>query len=231
MSRGKRQTVLREEGDMSWATTGRRTTGALLGAVLALATGPVRAGEKEHCHSAGGGAAVAPASSPARAAMAYTVPDVRLVRADGTEVMIRPELERSGPVVLNFIFTTCTTICPVLTRTLAKVQETLGQDRDRVRMVSVSIDPERDTPARLREYARTFKAGPEWAFYTGTSDASVAMQKAFDVFRGNKMNHVPVTFVRTGPDHPWIRLEGLGNAEAILREIRPALALNDPRRP
>jgi protein SCO1/2 len=216
---------------MSWPMMGRRTTGALVGAALVLATGPVRAEEKEHCHSSAGAATDAPASTSARATMAYTAPDMRLVRADGTEVIIRTELERSGPVVLNFIFTTCTTICPVLSQTLARVQEKLGPDRDRVRMISVSIDPERDTPARLSEYARKFKAGPEWGFYTGTAEASVAMQKAFDVFRGNKMNHVPVTFVRTAPDHPWIRLEGLGNTEAILREIRPALALNDSRRP
>jgi protein SCO1 len=209
----------------------RRTTGVLLGALVALATGAGRAEEKEHCHPAAGAAGEAMATAAPRATRTYSVPDVRLVRADGQEMRIKPELERSRPVVLNFVFTTCTTICPVMSQTLAKVQERLGDDRPRVTMISVSIDPERDTPARLTEYARKFRAGPDWTFYTGTAEASIALQKAFDVYRGNKMNHVPVTFVRTAPDQPWVRLEGLGNADAILREVRPALALSDRRQP
>jgi len=182
-----------------------------------------------HCDP---GTAPTPASATAdRLPMRYTVPDVQLVRADGARVKFRQELEGGRPVVLNFIFTTCTAICPVMSQTLAKVQQRLGPDRERVRMLSVSIDPEQDTPERLAAYAKKFGAGAQWSFYTGTTEASIALQKAFDVYRGNKMNHSPVTFVRTAPDRPWIRLEGLGNADAIVREVTPALAVSDRRHP
>jgi protein SCO1 len=165
-------------------------------------------------------------TTPARDAVRnrYLIPDVALVRADGTQVKLRQELDDGRPVILNFIFTTCTSICPVMTQTFVQIQKRLGDDRSRVHMVSVSIDPEEDTPARLREYAKKFGAGPQWTFYTGTQEASVALQKAFDIYRGDKMNHVPVTFLRIAPGQPWVRIEGLARADAVVREYRQLVA-------
>ena len=85
-------------------------------------------------------------------------------------------------------------------------------------MVSVSIDPEHDTPERLREYARRFNAGPQWQFLTGDLDDMIAIQKAFDVYRGNKMNHEPTTLLRRAEGGPWVRLDGLASAAAIVDE-------------
>jgi protein SCO1/2 len=82
------------------------------------------------------------------------------------------------------------------------------------------VDPEEDTPARLRAYARQYSAGPEWQHYTGTVAASLAAQRAFDVYRGDKMGHTPVTLVRTAPGAPWIRLDGFATAEVLLKEVR-----------
>ena len=161
-----------------------------------------------------------------RRVVAYTVPAVRLVRDDGQRVALPDELNDGRPVVLNFIFTSCTTICPLTSQTFAQLQQKLGADRDRVRLVSISIDPEQDTPARLAAYARKFGAGPEWHYYTGTVAASVATQRAFDVYRGDKMNHGPVTLLRAAPDQPWIRIEGFASATDLLGEIRGMLAAN-----
>lgn len=156
----------------------------------------------------------------------YTVPQVRLVRDDGKTVSLPEELNDGRPVVLNFIYTTCTTICPVVSQTLSQLQRKLGADRDRVHLVSISIDPEEDTPARLAAYARKYDAGPEWQHYTGTLAASVATQQAFDAYRGNKMNHVPVTFLRAAPEKPWVRIDGFATADDLLGEIRNMLASN-----
>jgi protein SCO1/2 len=79
-------------------------------------------------------------------------------------------------------------------------------------MISVSIDPEEDTPPRLREYAKKFSAGPQWQHYTGTVAASVAMQKAFNAYRGDKMNHDPLTLMRAAPGKPWVRVDGFASA-------------------
>ncbi len=154
----------------------------------------------------------------------YRVPDVRLVRDDGKSVDLRGELDDDRPVILSFIYTSCTTICPVTSATLAELQSRLGAARDSVRIASISIDPEEDTPARLHVYARKFGAGPEWHHYTGTLEASVATQKAFGVYQGDKMSHAPVSLVRLARGGPWIRIEGFATADQLLGVLRQDVA-------
>jgi len=121
-------------------------------------------------------------------------------------------------VMLNFIFTTCTTICPVLSASFTQTQKTLGPDASNVRMISISIDPEHDTPAKLREYAQRFQARAGWTFLTGDRDDIVAVLKAFDAYRRDKMNHIPLTLMRAAQQAGWIRMEGFASAGDLVRE-------------
>lgn len=148
----------------------------------------------------------------------YSIPDVKLVDMNGEGVALREILSGKQPVILNFIFTTCTTICPVMSATFQKVQKQLG--RRRVRMVSISIDPENDTPAKLKEYAKKFGAGPQWKMLTGSLENSIAVQRALGVFAGDKMNQKPTTFLKAqGSEQTWVRLDGLVDAPEIIREF------------
>ncbi len=150
----------------------------------------------------------------------YELPDVRLVDQDGERVSLSQELDGPGPVMLNFIFTTCPTICPVLSATFAQAQDELGPELEQIRMISITIDPEQDTPDALKAYARRFKAGPQWRFLTGSLADIVRVQRAFDAYRGNKMSHQPLAFLRADPDAEWIRIEGFARAEDLVREYR-----------
>jgi protein SCO1/2 len=154
----------------------------------------------------------------------YVIPDVKLVRDDGAAVQLRRELDDGRPIVLNFIYTTCTSVCPLTSQTFAQLQDKLGAERGSVHLVSISIDPEQDTPRTLRAYAEKFDAGSEWRFYTGTMAASVAAQRAFNVYRGDKMSHAPVTLVRGAPGKPWVRIEGFATPDELLAELRKATA-------
>ena len=166
------------------------------------------------------GPALTGASASAKRSMvSYTVPEVTLVRADGQSVSLAQELNDGRPVVLSFIFTTCTSICPLLTNTLAQLQNKLGEDKGRVHIVSITIDPEEDTPGRLQAYGRRYRAGPEWSLYTGTTQAIIKAATAFNVYRGNKMAHTPVIFVRRAPGEQWIRFDGFASAGDLLQEI------------
>lgn len=157
-----------------------------------------------------------------RSLVNYTVPDVTLVRAaDGKRVLLSDELRDPRAVVLSFIYTSCTTVCPLTSATLDALQQQLGTARDRVHLVSISIDPEYDTPQRLRDYAKRFHAGPGWQYYTGTLAASQRSQRAFDVYRGNKMDHVPVMLLRPAPDAPWVRIDGFATVEQLMAELAP----------
>jgi cytochrome oxidase Cu insertion factor (SCO1/SenC/PrrC family) len=144
----------------------------------------------------------------------YPLPDVTLVDMDGQRVPL-PAVLGDGPALLQFIFTSCPAVCPILSATFTGAQDRL----DGVRMVSISIDPEHDTPGRLREYARRFQAGPQWKFFTGSLDDVVAVQKAFGVYRSDKMQHEPSTFLRAAPG-PWVRLTGQVSSEDLIAELR-----------
>ena len=153
----------------------------------------------------------------------YTVPSVNLTRDDGKVVRLAEEMNDGRPVVLNFIFTTCSSVCPLLSQVMAQFEHRLGTDRDKVHLMSISIDPEEDTPARLRAYAHKFRAGPEWQHYTGTREASIAAQRAFDVYRGEKMEHTPVTLVRAAPGQPWLRIDGFVTPDQLYEQYQRLL--------
>lgn len=167
----------------------------------------------------------AAASATTRSAVNYRVPDVRVVRDDGKAVRLADEIEDGRAVVLAFIYTTCTAICPLISATFAQLQGKLGADAARVQLVSISIDPEQDTPPRLAEYAKQWGAGPNWHHYTGAAEASIAIQRAFNAYRGDKMNHMPVTFIRRTPGQRWIRVEGFVSSDELLAECCGTTAL------
>ncbi len=147
----------------------------------------------------------------------YSPPAVTLVDAQGNRVPLANVLDTREPVILQFIFTTCPSVCPVLLATLASARKELGAG---VRMVSISIDPDYDTPARLRDYSKQFGAAPQWWFLTGSSDDVAAVQKAFGAWRGNKMRHESLVFVRLEPGRRWIRLAGPLAASELVAELR-----------
>ena len=159
-----------------------------------------------------------------RSTASYATPRVRLVRADGKSVWLADELDDGRPVVLDFVYTTCTALCPLSSQTFAALQEKLGSVRDRVHLVSISIDPEQDTPKRLAEYSQHFDAGPQWQFYTGSGDASLLVQRSFGAYQGDKMSHPPLTLVRTAPGNTWVRFDGFATVTQLLTELQGASA-------
>lgn len=153
-----------------------------------------------------------------RTMASYEPPDVKLVDATGAELRLLSLLEGEEPVLLQFIFTTCPTICSAMSGLFAAAQERLAPER--VRLISISIDPEHDRPARLLDHARKFKAGRNWRLLTGRPDVVVAVQKAFDAYRGNKMSHEPATYLRLRPGKSWVRFDGLMSAGELVAEYQ-----------
>ena len=190
-----------------------------LGLILLLTTGPELRAEQEddpHAHHRH----MMKQPGYARSEHAYEIPELQLIDMDNNKVFLPEALGGEGPVMLNFIFTSCTTICPVLSATFTQVQRELGPEADTVRMISVTIDPEQDTPQRLKAYAGRFNAAPGWQFLTGDLADIVSVQEAFDAYRGDKMNHLPLTYVRAAPGGPWVRLEGFASAAEVVAEYR-----------
>ena len=128
-------------------------------------------------------------------------PDFDLIDQRGEPLAL--ESLRGGPVVLDFIFTRCAGPCPILTGLLADVREALEPEaRERVRFVSISLDPEYDTPERLLEYARARRVdAPGWSFLTGPRERVDAVVRAYGVGStpdpegGVQLVHTLVTFL------------------------------------
>ena len=156
----------------------------------------------------------------------YQTPDVTLIDQNGKNISMVELLGGDDPLMLNFIFTSCTTICPVLTATFSQVQKEYGAELNGVKMISISIDPEYDTPARLKEYAQRFHAPDDWTFLTGDLEEVIEVMGAFDAYRGDKMNHIPLTFVRLSADTSWVRLEGFPGANDLLKEYKLMVSQN-----
>lgn len=148
----------------------------------------------------------------------YTLPELNLVDMHGKSVDLDEVLNTDQPLMVNFIYTSCTTICPIMSATFSHAQRQMGETSKPVKWVSISIDPEYDTPARLRDYAKRFHAGSNWQFITGDVDRIITLQKALGVYYGSKMNHKPVTLLRAGRDQPWVRLDGFTSGAELVAE-------------
>jgi len=95
-------------------------------------------------------------------------PNLPIVTQDGKTLRFYDDLLKGKIVVINFIYTSCQDICPIATARLAQVEEKLGDKVGRdFFFISMTVDPEHDTPERLNEYAKAFGAGPGWTFVTG----------------------------------------------------------------
>ena len=89
------------------------------------------------------------------------VPNLPVVTQDGKTVRFYDDLIKGKIVILSFIYTSCQDICPLTTARLSLVEEKLGDAAGRdIFLISMTVDPEHDTPARLKEFAQAFSAGP-----------------------------------------------------------------------
>lgn len=105
--------------------------------------------------------------------------DVELVNQYGEPMRLYSDLLQGKVVLINTIFTTCTGICPLMSKSLERIQESLGDRLDEdVHLVSITVDPENDSPEAMREFAETFHARRGWYFLTGDPDnVAFALQK------------------------------------------------------
>jgi protein SCO1 len=172
--------------------------------------------------SIGGVRAMAAGPGYKRSVVRYAVPDVVLVNQDGAKVRLQSLTESGKPVVLDFIYGTCTTICPVLSAGYTSLQGKLGADTRKMQLISVSIDPEHDTPKVMKGYLKQYRAKPGWDFLTGSREDIDRVMRAFDSYVSDKMYHKQVTFIRAQGPGEWVRIDGLPGSTDLMNEIGKA---------
>ena len=151
------------------------------------------------------------------------IPDVELLDQDGRKVRFYSDLVKGRTVAVNFIFTTCTTVCPPLGATFARVQRELGDRAGRdVHLISVSVDPVTDTPERLKAWGEKFKAGPGWTFVTGPQPQVGELLRALGASADKREDHTPNVVVGNDAAGQWTRVYGLAASSKLVETINDA---------
>jgi len=158
--------------------------------------------------------------STVQAQHAYNIPELILTDKNGNKISTTTLFTNDKTQVLDFIFTTCNTICPVLSGTFSQLDKKLATLNDDIELISISIDPEFDTPSTLKKYGKQFDSSDQWKFYTGTRDDIIKLQTAFNAYRGSKMNHIPITFVRKSKEKKWTRIDGFASSNQLITLIK-----------
>lgn len=152
----------------------------------------------------------APAPVPEDRAAKLDIPDVSLLDQDGRAVRFHTDLVKDKVVAVNFVFTTCTTVCPPMGATFGQLREQLGERAGKdVHLISVSVDPRTDTPERLKAWAAKFGAGPGWTLVTGEPEKVTALLKALGAYTASPADHTPLVLVGNDARGEWTRAYGL----------------------
>lgn len=164
----------------------------------------------------------APANAGQTARQYFT--DVVLLNQNGKPMRFYSDLLQGKVVIINAFFTSCTSVCPPMNRNLEHIQSWLGDRLERkVRLISLSVDPERDTPERLHEYSRRFHARPGWYFLTGEKkNIELALLKI-----GQRVaapdDHTNIIIIGNEPTGLWKKAFGLASPQELIRVVESVL--------
>jgi cytochrome oxidase Cu insertion factor (SCO1/SenC/PrrC family) len=144
--------------------------GALIGALASLyASSPPAAAHEGHDHASE--AALTPAPNPDHERARDYFTDLPVVTQDGQKLRFYTDVLKDKVVLVNLFYTSCEDACPMITSKMAAVQDLLGDDLGRIiHFVSITVDPETDTPAVIKEYAEHFQSRDGWLFLTGEKE-------------------------------------------------------------
>lgn len=159
----------------------------------------------------------------------FDIPDVELIDHEGKRVRFFTDLVKGRTVAINTFFTSCTTICPLLTATVAQMQKTLAErGREDIQLISISVDPTTDTPNRLKEWSRSFNVKPGWTLLTGRKATVDKLLKALHAFTPDPTDHSPMILVGNEPEGVWKQIYGLAPAAQLCDAI---VAVAGPKKP
>jgi protein SCO1/2 len=146
--------------------------------------------------------------------------DVELLNQDGKKVRFYSDVLKGKTVVVNAFFTTCTSVCPPMNRNMEKIQEVLGDRVGRdVFLVSMTVDPETDTPARIKEYAQKFHAGRGWIFLTGKKENLDWALYKLGQYVEQKDDHKTIFIIGNEPTGLWKKAFGMANVAELVQVV------------
>lgn len=146
--------------------------------------------------------------------------DVELLNQDGEKVRFYTDVLKGKTVIVNAFFTTCTSVCPPMNRNMEKIQEAFGDRVGRdIFLVSLTVDPEVDTPARLKDYAQKFHAGRGWVFLTGKKENLDWALYKLGQYVEAKDDHKTIFIIGNEPTGLWKKAFGMANVTELMQVV------------
>ncbi len=175
------------------------------------------------------------ASIPARAAETLersslnAIPDVEVQDQAGRALHFQRDLIQGKIVAINFLFTSCSTVCPQLGASSAALTRLLAQHPDdRFRVISISFDPGADTPERLREWSANFGDAPGWTLVTGGRRNIDTLLRAFQVYTADKNLHSGNFLLGNTTTGEWRRVAATATPAQLAGTMRELAGSNAP---
>ncbi|WP_349573210.1 SCO family protein [Azotobacter salinestris] len=166
-------------------------------------------------------------ASPSTQSVRVRFADVTLRDQHGRELRLAEAVD-GRIVVMGFVYTHCTTVCPVISALMQKVQAQLGERAGaEVGLLSISVDPLRDTPARLLEYSRAYRADPGWRWLTGEVAAVEKTLRGLGVWSADFASHPPTLLVGDARSGQWTRYYGFTDPAVLLARIEALAAARE----
>lgn len=151
------------------------------------------------------------------------IPDTSVIDQDGRKLNFYTDLVKGKSVAINFIFTTCTTICPPLAATFVKVQKLAGEQSGKdFHLISITVDPATDTPARLKAWSEKFSPAKGWTIVTGNKQDIDNLLKSLGGFSASIQDHSPTVLIGNDEKGIWTRAYGLAPPAKLLEVIQSA---------
>jgi protein SCO1/2 len=160
----------------------------------------------------------------AESASAKYFTDIQLVNQNGEKMRFYSDLLQGKTVIINSFFATCQGSCLPITRNLEKVQEALGDRLGKdARIISISVDPEVDTPAELKAFSKKFHARPGWYFLTGSKENVEFVLKKLGQFVEDKNDHLNIFIIGNERTGLWKKAFGLAKSEELIKVVDSVL--------
>jgi protein SCO1/2 len=150
--------------------------------------------------------------------------DTVLVDQDGIERQFYSDLIKGKVAIVNVMFTTCENSCPVMEANFERIQKWLGPSLgEDVRLISISIDPETDTPSRLKAYAKRFNAKPGWYFLSGRKDNVDFILRRLGLYVEQKQDHLNLFLIGNDRTGLWKKALGISDPEKLIEVVGTVL--------
>src|SRR5215208_1882512 len=150
--------------------------------------------------------------------------DVELLNQDGQKMRFYSDVLKNKVVIINTFFTTCTSVCPPMNRHMEKMQEALGVRLGKEAfLISITVDPETDTPPRLKEYSRRFHARNGWIFLTGKKEnVDWALYKLGQYVEARD-DHSTIIIIGNEPKGLWKKAFGLAKPDELVKIVEDVI--------